>query len=166
MTELLGVEPGMKVLEIGTGSGYQTAVLATLGAEVVSVERYQTLAQRARAALEGLDLPTQPRVVTGDGTLGQEDGGPYDRILFTAGGPVVPEAYREQLADPGRIVGPVGDRHQQVLLVLDLRASRWTRREDIGCRFVPLVGEQGWKHGELDDSLPSAGSAQRSEGRS
>ena len=152
MTELLEVEPGMKVLEIGTGSGYQTAVLAKLGAVVVSVERYDSLAVRAREALQRvgdeLDLPTPPRVVTGDGTLGFEAEAPFDRILFTAAGPEVPDSYREQLADPGRIVGPVGDRYQQVLISLDLRDGRWERREDIGCRFVPLVGEQGWKHGE------------------
>lgn len=148
MTELLRVEPGMTVLEIGTGSGYQTAVLAALGARVVSVERYESLAQRAREALRGIELPQQPRVVTGDGTLGFAGAASYDRILFTAAGPAVPESYREQLADPGRIVGPVGDRHQQVLVVVELHDGRWTTREDIGCRFVPLVGEQGWKHGE------------------
>lgn len=152
MTELLHVDPGVRVLEIGTGSGYQAAVLATLGARVVSVERSPALAERARQVLADVlgeieaveDGDAAVRVVVGDGTLGWPEGAPYDRIMVTAAAPSVPEAYREQLADPGLIVIPLGDREQQYLTVIQRREGQFVQTRDTGCRFVPLVGEAGW----------------------
>lgn len=144
MTELLQVEAGLKVLEIGTGSGYQTAILVHLGAVVVTVERSAALAARARATLEALSLSTGVSMVVGDGTRGCLDHAPYDRILVTAGAERLPQAYRGQVVDGGRIVIPVGDRRDQRMVVLDRQGDDWSRYSSIACRFVPLVGEDGW----------------------
>ena len=148
MTELLEVRPGVKVLEIGTGSGYQTAVLAALGAQVVTLERFESLAQRARQMFEELDVQPRPQVVVGDGTLGWPGEAPYDRSLVTAGAPAMPSAYRDQLADPGRIVIPLGNRQQQMRTLVTLRSGAWDQVEDLACQFVPLVGEEGWVYGD------------------
>ena len=102
------MRPGHRVLEIGTGSGYQTAVLARLGGEVVSIERHAALASRAADASARRSAAASVDVVTGDGTEGWPAGAPYDRILVTAGAPAVPETLRAQLADGGRLVIPVG----------------------------------------------------------
>lgn len=149
MTELLRVDPSARVLEIGTGSGYQTAVLATLGAQVISIERHEALAERARAVLRELLPPDAAvQVVTGDGTVGYPLASPYDRIIVTAAAPRVPSAYRHQLADGGRLVLPVGDRERQVLMVVDRKGDRFVELEDLPCRFVPLVGEDAWGFGD------------------
>ena len=145
MTELLGVERGYRVLEIGTGSGYQTAILAHIGADVVSVERSTPLAAAAEQRLESLGCSEQVRIVVGDGTRGRQEEAPYDRILVTAAAPRVPAAYREQLVDGGRIVIPLGDRDVQRLTVLDRHGEQWTRTQSTACRFVPLVGVDGWQ---------------------
>ncbi len=144
MTQLLGVEPGMKVLEIGTGSGYQTLVLATLGARVVSIERYDNLAARARSTLNEIAPDVSIQIVTGDGTLGYPSEAPYDRILCTAAAPDLPEPYRAQLSEGGRIVIPIGDRRTQYLTVFERHGRGWTRQDGIACRFVPLIGDAGW----------------------
>ena len=153
MTQLLCVEAGVRVLEVGTGSGYQAAVLAVLGADVVSIERSEALADRARRCLADVLPELAPvgaaqrgrvDVVTGDGTLGYREAAPYDRILVTAAAPALPPAYREQLADPGVIVIPLGDREQQQLIVIEQRDGQLIRRRDAACRFVPLVGQAGW----------------------
>lgn len=149
MTELLSVQPGMRVLEVGTGSGYQTAILAHMGVSVVTIERTPELMDRARRVLAevcssipgGRDI----RMLLADGTQGYPDGAPYDRILVTAAAPHVPDAYHQQLADPGRIVIPLGDLHGQTLTVIDRRGDQFTHTDDIACRFVPLVGEDGWQ---------------------
>jgi len=144
MTELLDARPGMKVLEVGTGSGYQTAILARLGLDVVSVERDADLMSRARAVLNEL-CPLAPiELCCTDGSLGLPDEAPFDRILVTAAAPKLPGAYEQQLADPGRIVIPLGDRDAQTLTVIDHKAGRFTIHEDLACRFVPLVGRDGW----------------------
>ncbi len=144
MTELLSAQPGMKVLEIGTGSGYQTAILAHLGLEVVSVERNPVLLDRARAVLAEA-CPLAPiHLALGDGTLGCPDEAPYDRILVTAAAPRLPKAYEDQLTNPGRIVIPLGDRHTQALTIIDRHDGRFTTHDDVACRFVPLVGQDGW----------------------
>ncbi len=145
MTELLKVEPGMKVLEVGTGSGYQTAVLAQLGAEIVTIERFPELMDRARQILAEICPEGRVRMLLADGTLGYPDEAPYDRILVTAAAPYVPQAYKDQLQNPGRIVIPLGDRHSQVLTVIDRTGDRFIEMADIPCRFVPLVGEDGWR---------------------
>ena len=144
MTELLRVEPGDRVLEIGTGSGYQAAVLARLGAEVTSIERLPDLAEGARAALrqvgiEGVD------VRVGDGSICDPEGAPWDGIVVTAAAPSVPDALREQLGEGARLVIPVGPLQQQDLIVVERRGPNdWQEWSDGAVVFVPLVGEGGW----------------------
>ncbi len=145
MTSWLQVEPGQKVLEIGTGSGYQTAILAHLGATVVSIEQRPALARKAQQVLEALGYADHVTIVVGDGTLGHEPAARYERILVTAGAPRVPAAYRQQLADGGRIVVPLGDRGQQRLVRLTRNGESWSRHEGVPCRFVPLEGADGWQ---------------------
>ncbi len=144
MTELLRVEPGDKILEIGTGSGYQTAILAWLGAQVVTIERFAGLTDFAGGMLRDLCLDERVTFEVGDGTLGWSPAAPYDSILVTAGAPHVPKAYREQLAAGGRIVIPVGDRENQQLLVVWRDGQEWRQQSALGCRFVPLIGADGW----------------------
>lgn len=144
MTELLSLTPKSKVLEVGTGSGYQAAILAELAAEVISVERFEELAEIARerlAALEYLNVT----VVVGDGTLGWPEQAPYDGIMVTAAAPVIPESLRAQLAIGGRLVCPVGNRDlQQLKVVVRDSEDRFTEQDSIRCMFVPLVGQDGW----------------------
>ncbi len=145
MTELLGVQEGDRVLEIGTGSGYQAAVLARLGARVVTIERHETL---ARGAIEHLaDLAVENvEVRVGDGSRGDPDGAPWDGIIVTAAAPEIPAALREQLAIGGRLVIPVGARWEQELIVVERRSqTEWRERSDGAVVFVPLVGEGGWQ---------------------
>ena len=144
MTELLQLEPGMRVLEVGTGSGYHTAVLAALGAVVVSLERHATLADAARRRLAELCPQASITVVVGDGSLGYAAEAPYDRILVAAAAPRLPEALDAQLAAQGRMVIPLGDRHGQVLAVFERRGDELLRRDDLPCRFVPLIGQDAW----------------------
>ena len=147
MTDLLRVTsgpPGLRVLEVGTGAGYQTAILAHLRATVVSMERSAALADRARSTLANLGLMAQVKIAVADGTLGWPEDAPYDRILVTAGAPHIPAAYRAQLKDGGRIVVPVGDRSEQTLLVAERHGEEWEERPSVACRFVPLVGADGW----------------------
>lgn len=143
MTELLGPGPGDKVLEIGTGSGYQAAVLAEMGSEVVTLERHPKLAERASAKLAELGY-AQVRVFRADGTRGWPDEAPYSRIIVTAGSPEVPEELGAQLEEGGRLVCPVGPRERQVLIRVERRGAKLVREEGIGCVFVPLIGEGGW----------------------
>lgn len=144
MTEQLRVRTGLKVLEVGTGSGYQAAILAQLGVRVVSIDRSEYLAKRASDLLRRLGWAIRVQVVTGDGTLGYQSQAPYDRILVTAGAPHLPQAYREQLANDGRIVIPIGTRQDQTLVIVDRHGDQWHSRSSTRCRFVPLVGEDGW----------------------
>jgi protein-L-isoaspartate(D-aspartate) O-methyltransferase len=144
MTELLEVQRGDRILEVGTGSGYQAAVLAWLGARVTSIERHQALSDEARERLAGLGVEGVDLRV-GDGTLGEPDGAPWDGIVVTAAGPSIPDALREQLAVGARLVIPVGSRERQELLVVERRsAADWTEWSDGPVMFVPLVGEAGW----------------------
>lgn len=145
MTELLALGPGDRVLEIGTGSGYATAILASIAAEVWSVERFLPLAEAARARLAELGLE-RVHIRVGDGTLGWPEHGPFDAIVVYAGGPRVPPALRAQLAPGGRMVIPVGpDEDEQALLRVTRLAGGDVRVEDFGgVRFVPLVGREGW----------------------
>jgi len=143
MTELLRLTPTSRVLEIGTGSGYQTAVLAALAGRVVSVERHAALSDRAGTQLAALGYQNVA-LYTGDGSAGLPAEGPYDAILVTAGAPALPEALVGQLAEGGRLVCPVGPRKQQELLVITRRGSTFERETGTRCMFVPLVGTSGW----------------------
>jgi protein-L-isoaspartate(D-aspartate) O-methyltransferase len=144
MTEMLGLEPQDRVLEIGTGSAYQAAILSELAAEVVSVERNERLAEQARDLLEQLSR-TNVTVITGDGTLGYPPGAPYDAIIVTAGGPGVPASLKKQLAVGGRLICPVGSREVQELVTVRRTEAGFDEETGIGCVFVPLVGAEGWE---------------------
>lgn len=144
MTELLDVKPGMKVLEIGTGSGYQTAVLAEMGAVVHSVERVPELHQLAKNRLAAMGYGNV-HLKLDDGTLGWPETAPFDRILVTAGGPKVPEPYLEQLADPGLLVIPVGPERRSQNLTLVRKQDGKIGRKSVGqVMFVDLVGRHAW----------------------
>ncbi len=144
MTEALEVGPGDRVLEVGTGSGYQSAILAEMGCRVHTVERDPALAAAAARRLARLGYD-RVSVHQGDGTLGWPDAAPFRGVVVTAGGPRVPDPLRDQL-DPGgaALVMPVGDRGLQELLRITRRGNRFSTENLGGCRFVPLVGEEGW----------------------
>jgi protein-L-isoaspartate(D-aspartate) O-methyltransferase len=144
MTELLAPREGDRVLEVGTGSGYQTAVLALLGCQVVSYERQPELAATAQRVLSDLRLSDTVEVRVGDGSTGDPTGVLYDGILVTAAAPRIPEGLREQLADGGRLVIPVGPRDHQQLVVVERHGNEWRERSDGPVVFVPLVGEGGY----------------------
>jgi len=144
MTQLLRLGGAEKVLEIGTGSGYQTAILAELARRVCSIERLPSLAARARRTLEELGY-TNAVVKTADGTYGWPDEAPFDRILVTAGAPAVPAPLFQQLAEGGRLVVPIGDSQSQTLHVVDKVEGRMRTSTDCGCVFVKLVGKYGWE---------------------
>lgn len=144
MTQMLELTGREKVLELGTGSGYQAAVLATLADRVYTVERIRSLALKARKALDSLGL-LNVNLRIGDGTDGWQEEAPFDAILVTAGAPYVPDCLVEQLALGGRLVIPVGDRSdQQLVLITKGLDGRVERRESDGCRFVRLIGRNGW----------------------
>ncbi len=144
--ELLDVFPGEKVLEIGTGSGYQAALLCELGAEVFSIERYKELYETARNTLHELGYSVQLK--QGDGTLGWSAYSPYDAIIVTAGAPSVPENMVQQLGIGGRLVVPVGDRgNQKMVKVHRLNENEYEEQHFRTFKFVPLVGEKGWGEG-------------------
>lgn len=147
MTEALELTGTEKVLEIGTGSGYQTAILAELSAEVVSVERHALLSQQAAKILQKLDYQNV-RLVVGDGTLGWPDQAPYDRIMVTAMAERCPKALFEQLCEGGIIVIPIGGYEHQVLQTIKKVSGIAETSMLTGCRFVPLIGAQGWPDGQ------------------
>jgi protein-L-isoaspartate(D-aspartate) O-methyltransferase len=144
----LELRGGERVLDVGTGSGYQAAVLAELAAEVVSIERVPELAEQARATLAraGYD---HVDVRVGDGTLGVPERAPYDGIAVAAAAPAPPEALYEQLAPGGRLVVPVGTRNDQWLEVVTRAAHGPDRRRTVPCRFVPLLGSEGFDDGRV-----------------
>jgi protein-L-isoaspartate(D-aspartate) O-methyltransferase len=144
MTELLRLGGTEKVLEIGTGSGYQAAVLGELAARVCAIERIPRLVQRARETLEALGY-ANVWVRVANGTLGWPDEAPFDRILVAAGGPSVPPPLFAQLAEGGRMVMPVGAVDTQKLLVIDKRDGEMLVTEESGCVFVKLVGKYAWE---------------------
>jgi protein-L-isoaspartate(D-aspartate) O-methyltransferase len=144
MTGLLAPRPGMRVLEVGTGSGYQAAVLAAIGCRVVSIERHAELAETAVARLAQLDLLDRVRVEVGDGSLGRPDDAPFEGIVVTAAAPTVPSALRKQLAEGGRLVVPVGSVDRQELVLVVRHGDDFEERPCGSCVFVPLVGAGGF----------------------
>jgi|SRR5690242_3972076 len=143
MTEAAHINPGDKVLEIGTGSGYQAAILAHLGAQVITMERIRSLADSAQQRLSELGY-RNVRVVPEDGSVGYPESAPYEAIVVTAGAPAVPQVLISQLADGGRLVIPVGTLQLQTLQVVSKHADKLSVRDLDPCQFVPLVGKQAW----------------------
>ena len=145
MTECLGLKGNEKILEIGTGSGYQTAVLAQLGREVYTIERFETLSKKAQNTLE-LEGYRNIFFKIGDGTLGWPEYAPYDRIMVTAAGRNLPLPLIEQLEDGGKIVIPLGESFSQMLTLIEKNGSELKAKNICSCVFVPLVGKFGWKN--------------------
>ena len=146
MTELLEIKETDRVLEIGTGSGYQAAILAELAAAVLSIDRVDGLADQARQVLDSLGY-TNVRIRVGDGTLGWPEEMPFDAIIVTAGAPKVPRPLTEQLALGGRLVIPVGDTWSQTLTCVRKTRKGLKFEYHGGCRFVRLIGKYGWDGG-------------------
>ncbi len=144
MTELLTLKGDEKVLEIGTGSGYQAAILAELSREVYTVERIEVLSRRAEESLRNLGY-VNIHLTVRDGTLGWPEAAPFDRILITAGAPEIPAPLVKQLAEGGIVLAPVGDRFSQQLVKATKQKGKLSKEFHTPCVFVPLVGEYGWK---------------------
>jgi protein-L-isoaspartate(D-aspartate) O-methyltransferase len=145
MTELLELTGREKVLEIGAGSGYQTAVLASLARSIFSIERLPDLAQKARARSSELGL-SNVTIKTADGTVGWESYAPYDAMLAAAGGPEIPEPLVAQLKVGGRLVIPIGEDQKSQMLIRVTRKENGYTQENFGpCAFVPLIGKHGWQ---------------------
>ena len=143
MTTRLDVQPEHHVLEVGTGTGYQTLILARLAASVVTIERIAGLSEPARERLMALNVKNV-RFHVGDGSRGGPEEGPYERIMVTAGAPRVPQALTEQLTDGGRMVVPVGALSEQILTIVERVGSKTVETPGIACRFVQLIGQEGW----------------------
>jgi protein-L-isoaspartate(D-aspartate) O-methyltransferase len=142
MTQELNVGRDSKVLEIGTGSGYQAAILAEMGCRVFTIERHMDLHLQSRKLLEKLGYRVATRC--GDGTVGWSEFAPYDGIIVTAAAPDVPDALLRQLADHGHLVIPVGDLDTQSLRIITKEEGQYRIHEDRGFKFVPLIGKKGW----------------------
>ncbi len=148
MSAALELQGHERVLEIGTGSGYQTAILAKLAKRVYSVERISALAARARKVLDQLHI-SNVNIKTADGTIGWKDQAPFDGILVAAGAPDIPQEYLAQLTAGGRLVMPIGGYNQQSLIrITRLDQDQFKREELMGCRFVPLIGVAGWSEAD------------------
>jgi len=144
MTEALALTGDEKVLEIGTGSGYQTAILAQLAEKVYTVERIRVLMVKARTLLAELEC-NNVLFKAYDGTLGWQEHAPYDAIMVTAGAPNIPEPLLDQLAEGGRLLIPIGDRSSQELMRITKKNGKYLQENLGGCRFVNLIGLHGWK---------------------
>jgi protein-L-isoaspartate(D-aspartate) O-methyltransferase len=144
MTECAAPEPDDRVLEVGTGSGYQTAILAELVREVYSIERIPELAERAEGLLCRLGYDNVS-IRVGDGSEGWSEKGPFDAIIVTAGAPEIPDPLVEQLEASGRLVIPIGNAHHQTLCTVKKERNRIRKEEGTGCVFVPLIGTFGWE---------------------
>jgi protein-L-isoaspartate(D-aspartate) O-methyltransferase len=143
MTAYLDIHATDRVLEIGTGSGYQAAVLAQLAEMVYTVERIPELSDQAQQRLNALGIDNV-RYKTDDGTLGWQEESPFDRILVTAAAPQLPHDLANQLTADGRMVIPIGDANQQTLTIVEKRKGRLVEMPQYSCRFVKLIGHQGW----------------------
>jgi protein-L-isoaspartate(D-aspartate) O-methyltransferase len=144
MTEALNPGPKDRILEIGTGSGYQTTILAELCSKVYSIERIKVLAERAEKILKNLGY-TNFLIKVADGTNGWKEEAPFDGILVTAGAPSVPQVLMEQLADGGRLIIPIGDEFSQSLTRVIREGDSYHHSSLTGCVFVKLIGDHGWK---------------------
>ena len=142
--ELLRLQGTERVLEIGTGTGYQTVLLSHLASQVFSIERVQSLHDRARELMQQLEV-RNVSLLLGDGTLGWREFAPFDAILVSAASPEIPTAYIEQLSDGGRLLSPLGDRGEQTLHLITKRGSELEDQPVGAVRFVPLVGKHGWE---------------------
>ncbi|MBI5648744.1 MAG: protein-L-isoaspartate(D-aspartate) O-methyltransferase [Ignavibacteriae bacterium] len=142
MTQLLEIRAGDKVLEIGTGSGYQAAVLAAMGARVFTIERHFDLLEDARRLFDSMRYSIASK--TGDGTVGWSEFAPYNKIIVTAGAPDVPPSLVKQLADGGILVVPVGDQSTQTMVRVEKRGDKVSAQQYQGFKFVPLLGKEGW----------------------
>ena len=147
MSELLALDGSEKVLEIGTGSGYQTAILAELAKEVFSIERHKSLAEQSKMHLEELGYENI-HVYEGDGSVGLAKESPFQAILITAAAPAIPEPLWSQLADGGRIVAPVGTEIQQQIMLYERHGSKIKKKMKIPVVFVPLLGKYAWDEEE------------------
>ncbi|MFC1552368.1 protein-L-isoaspartate(D-aspartate) O-methyltransferase [Candidatus Latescibacterota bacterium] len=145
MSQELGLVEGSRVLEIGTGSGYQAAVLAVMGCTVFTIERHAELSLNAESIVKSLGI-SSVKFKVGDGTTGWPEESPYDGIIVTAGAPSVPEELIAQLNTGGRLVIPVGDRSSQRMQIIEKGENIIEKREITGCTFVPLIGKQGWEN--------------------
>ncbi|MFC1489648.1 protein-L-isoaspartate(D-aspartate) O-methyltransferase [Candidatus Latescibacterota bacterium] len=145
MSQELGVSKGSRILEIGTGSGYQGAVLAMMGCSVFTIERHAELSQKAEALIKNLGI-SGVKFKVGDGTLGWAEESPYDGIIVTAGAPAVPQDLIAQLNVGGKLIIPVGDRDSQRMQIIEKGENIIEKREITGCTFVPLVGKKGWNN--------------------
>ena len=143
MTQAANPQPGEKALEVGTGSGYQAAILAALGAEVFTIERNSVLSESARARLTALGC-NRVTLLSGDGSEGYPPAAPFDIILVTAAAPDIPPVLPRQLCEGGRLVLPVGDLTQQDLTLAIKQGDRYLKRILDPCKFVPLIGKYGW----------------------
>jgi protein-L-isoaspartate(D-aspartate) O-methyltransferase len=144
MTECLQLKGDQRILEVGTGSGYQAAILAEIADKVYSIERDPHLARTARELLSELNY-TNVVIKVGDGTSGWREFAPFDGIIVTAGSPVIPQPLQDQLRDGGRLVVPVGSSSFQNLMCIERKGSKLKSQEVCGCTFVPLIGNHGWK---------------------
>ncbi|MFH1406474.1 MAG: protein-L-isoaspartate(D-aspartate) O-methyltransferase [Candidatus Omnitrophota bacterium] len=147
MSECLALVGGEKVLEVGTGSGYQAAILAEIAGEVYSAERIPQLAKKAITLLDELGYKNI-KIQIDDGTEGWREYAPYDGIIVTAGAPSIPNALLEQLKDPGRLVIPVGTNFGQMLKVVSKAQGKIETTDVCYCVFVPLIGKHGWSKGD------------------
>jgi len=144
MSECLKIEMNDSILEIGTGSGYQTAVLRELASKVYTVERHSELLKRAENILKSLGY-NNIYFKLGDGTLGWDEFAPYDKIIVTASSPSIPQDLFRQLKEGGRLVIPVGGRYHQALQMVIKKGKNMIKKDVCGCVFVPLVGKEGWE---------------------
>lgn len=144
MVQCLQLKRDAKVLEIGTGSGYQTAILAQLAKEIYSVERIEVLAEQAKTRLKGTGY-NNVKIKCDDGTLGWKEFSPFDGIIVSAGSPVIPDELTKQLKSDGRLVIPLGGSFSQMLTIVRKENEGYKREEVCSCVFVPLIGKDGWK---------------------
>jgi protein-L-isoaspartate(D-aspartate) O-methyltransferase len=145
MTECLNLTSEERILEIGTGSGYQAAILAELAKEVYTIERFEILAKRAEALLSQLGY-NNIKIKVGDGTLGWQEAAPFDKIMITAASPKIPQPLIEQLKENGKLILPLGESFSQVLTLVEKKKNKFETVDICGCVFVPLVGKYGWNN--------------------